>query len=140
MSEFFTLAMSSSSDPALESGSPILQQAKSVENEEVPPLYPSLYNSSLGIDRGAVCIPSPYADNGHKEYSHAEFGALAFYRSVPENPTMVPPLSPSFFWPSHSTHSLPSHTLHCPSALAYPEPHTHTVWAEAKMHTPGRSR
>ncbi|XP_062851800.1 estrogen receptor 2b isoform X2 [Trichomycterus rosablanca] len=132
--------MSSFSDPVLESGSPILQQAKGVEREEVPPLYPALYNSSLGIDRGAVCIPSPYADNGNKEYSHAELGALAFYRSsVPEHPAMAPPLSPSIFWPSHNMHSLPSHTLHCPSALAYTEPPTHTAWGEAKMHTPGRS-
>ncbi|XP_034158504.2 estrogen receptor 2b isoform X2 [Pangasianodon hypophthalmus] len=114
------------------SSSPTLQLAKGMDQDEASPLFPSLYPTSLAVDRGTVCIPSPYADNGHAE--------MSFYGpSVPENSAMAPPLSPSLFWPSHSTHPVPSLALHCPPALPYSEPQIHTAWIDAKPHAAGRN-
>ncbi|MCI4376871.1 hypothetical protein PGIGA_G00193230 [Pangasianodon gigas] len=112
--------------------SPTLQLAKGMDQEEASPLFASLYPTSLAVDRGTVCIPSPYADNGHAE--------MSFYGpSVPENSAMAPPLSPSLFWPSHNTHPVPSLALHCPPALPYSEPQIHTTWVDTKPHTAGRN-
>ncbi|XP_060727667.1 estrogen receptor 2b isoform X2 [Tachysurus vachellii] len=108
--------MSSSSSP--------MHVVKDVD-QEASPLFPSPYPRSLGLDRGTVCIPSPYADNSH--------GEMCFYGpSVPENPTVAPPLSPSFIWTSHNTHTMPALSLHCPPALPYSEPQIHTTWVVSK--------
>ncbi|MCJ8731036.1 hypothetical protein PDJAM_G00191210 [Pangasius djambal] len=116
----------------ISSSSPTLQLAKGMDQEEASPLFPSLYPTSLAVDRGTVCIPSPYADNGHAE--------MSFYGpSVPENPAVAPPLSPSLFWPSHNAHPVPSLALHCPPALPYGEPQIHTAWVDTKPHAAGRN-
>ncbi|KAG7334483.1 hypothetical protein KOW79_002890 [Hemibagrus wyckioides] len=111
----------------MSSSSPTMHEAKDVDQEEAPPLFPSLYPTSLGVDRGTVCIPSPYADNSH--------GEMCFYGPpVPENPAVAPPLSPSLIWTSHNTHTMPALSLHCPPALPYSEPQIHTTWADSKPH------
>ncbi|KAI4877767.1 hypothetical protein NFI96_021891 [Prochilodus magdalenae] len=121
--------MSSPPGPAAgEPMPPILQQAKLSERDEPPALFSALYPSSLAMDRGPVCIPSPFAD--------AEFatGSLALGAPVSDSPIVGPALSPSLFWPSHSAQS---HALHCPPHLVYGE--THTTWAETKPQAVGRS-
>lgn len=120
--------------PMMSSSSPLtLQLAKDMEQEEASPVFPSLFPASLGVDRGTVCITSPYADNGHAE--------MSFYGpSVPENLVIAPPLSPSLFWPSHNTHTMPPLSLHYPPALPYSEPQIHTTWVDTKQHTAGRNR
>lgn len=110
-----------------------LQIAKGMDQKEVSSLFPSLYPTSVGVDRGTVCIPSPYADNGHAD--------MSFYSlSVPENPAMAPPLSPSLFWPLHNTHTMPALSLQCPPALSYSEPQMPTTWVDTKPHTVGGNR
>lgn len=120
-------AMSSSSS------SPTLQIAKGMDQDVASPVFPSLYPACLAMDRGAVCIPSPYADNGHAD---SYFCAPP----VPENPGMVPPLSPSLYWSSHNTHAMPALSLHCPPAMSYGEPQIHTAWVDTKPHTTSRNR
>ncbi|KAM9476871.1 estrogen receptor 2b isoform 1-T3 [Clarias gariepinus] len=114
------------------SSSPTLQIAKGMDQDVASPVFPSLYPASLAMDRGAVCIPSPYADNGHAD---SYFCAPP----VPENPGMVPPLSPSLFWSSHNTHAMPALSLHCPPAMSYGEPQIHTAWVDTKPHTTSRN-
>uniref|UniRef100_A0A4W4FPS8 Estrogen receptor beta n=1 Tax=Electrophorus electricus TaxID=8005 RepID=A0A4W4FPS8_ELEEL len=134
--------MSSSPEPDPASASPVLQLASGAEREEPPALLPVVYPPSLGMERDAVCIPSPYAD-GNQEYGHlpgSEFGsrALAFYGAptprVSEGPVMGPPLSPSLFWSVHTTQATPTIALHCPPPLVYSEPRAHPPWAESKAH------
>lgn len=111
--------------------SPTLQTVNGMDQDEPLPLFPSHYPTALGVDRGTVCIPSPYADNGHAEMSFCG-------PSAPENPAIAPPLSPSLFWSSHNPHAMPALPLHCPPALPYSEPHIHTAWVDTKPHTSGR--
>lgn len=113
--------------------SPTLQTVNGMDQDEPLPLFPSHYPTALGVDRGTVCIPSPYADNGHAEMSFCG-------PSAPENPAIAPPLSPSLFWSSHNPHAMPALPLHCPPALPYSEPHIHTAWVDTKPHTSGRHR
>ncbi|GAA6088828.1 estrogen receptor 2b isoform X1 [Tachysurus ichikawai] len=108
----------------MSSSPPPMHVVKDVD-QEASPLFPSPYPRALGLDRGTVCIPSPYADNSR--------GEMCFYGpSVPENPTVAPPLSPSFIWTSHNTHAMPALSLHCPPALPYSEPQMHTTWVDSK--------
>ncbi|XP_066535674.1 estrogen receptor 2b [Hoplias malabaricus] len=120
--------MNSSPHLATDPTPTVLQLPKVSEQEDGPGHFPALYPSPL--DRGTVCIPSPFADT--------EFGpgSLALGPPVSDNPIVGPPLSPSLFWPSHSAHT---HTLHCPPQLVYGEPHTHAAWSESKPHTPRHS-
>uniref|UniRef100_W5KLY7 Estrogen receptor 2b n=1 Tax=Astyanax mexicanus TaxID=7994 RepID=W5KLY7_ASTMX len=122
--------MNSSPGPAAVPSPPVLQVARAPERDDPHTHFPALYSSSLAVERGAVCIPSPFADT--------EFGPgpLNLGHPVSESPGLGPPLSPSLFWPSHTTHAI---TLHCPPQLMYGEPHTHAAWAETKPHTPSRS-
>ncbi|KAF4089887.1 hypothetical protein AMELA_G00043400 [Ameiurus melas] len=111
--------------------SPSLQTANGMDQNQALPLFPSHYPTSLRVDRGTVCIPSPYADNGHAEMSFCG-------PSAPENPAVAPPLSPSLFWSSHIPHAMPDLSLHCPPALPYSEPHISTAWVDTKPHAVGR--
>ncbi|KAK3554614.1 hypothetical protein QTP70_029664 [Hemibagrus guttatus] len=116
----------------MSSSSPSMHIAKDMDQEEASPLFPSLYPASLGMERGTVCIPSLYADNSH--------GEMCFYGpSVPENLAVAPPLSPSLFWTSHNTHTMPALSLHCPPALPYGEPQIHTAWVDSKPHSTGQN-
>ncbi|KAF5892720.1 estrogen receptor beta isoform X1, partial [Clarias magur] len=110
------------------SSSPTLQITKGMDQEEASPVFPSLFPASLALDRGAVCIPSPYADNSHID---SYFCAPP----VPENPGMVPPLSPSLFWSPHNAHAMSGLSLHCPPAMPYSKPQIHTAWVDSKPHT-----
>uniref|UniRef100_A0AAR2INP9 Estrogen receptor beta n=1 Tax=Pygocentrus nattereri TaxID=42514 RepID=A0AAR2INP9_PYGNA len=120
--------MSSSPDPAAESVPPVLQLAKASDQDDPPALFPVLYPSPLAVERGTVCIPSPFAD--------AEFttNALTLGPPISDSPMVGPPLSPSLFWTSHNAHT---HALHCPPQLMYGE--THATWVEAKPHATGSS-
>lgn len=142
--------MSSSPDPAPTSVSPILDSGKA-DRGDSPKLLPHLYTSPLGMDNQTICIPSPYLE-ACQDYSPphgGEFnhGALTLYSPVsssmlgyphpPVSESLVP-LSPTVFWPSHTTHTALS--LHCPPPLAYSETHSHTAWDDAKKHTLNQNR
>ncbi|KAF7710818.1 hypothetical protein HF521_009690 [Silurus meridionalis] len=103
-----------------------------MDQEAASPLFPSLFPTSVGVDRGTVCIPSPYADNSNAE--------ISFYGpSVSENSSTAPQLSPSLFWPTHNTCTMPALSLQCPHALPFTEPQIHTAWVDTKPHTTGRN-
>nr|BAD91036.1 estrogen receptor beta [Rutilus rutilus] len=132
--------MSSSPGPVPASVSPAL-----ADRGDSPNLLPRLYTSPLGMDNQTICIPSPYLE-ACQDYSPphgGEFnhGALTLYSPVssavlgyphpPVSESLVP-LSPTIFWPSHTTHTALS--LHCPPPLAYSETFSHTAWEDAKTH------
>lgn len=121
--------------PAMSSSlSSTMHVAKDMDKVEGSPFFPSLFSpASLEVDRGTVCIPSPYADNAHGETSY-------YGPSVPEKPAMAPPLSPSLFWTSHNSHAMPALSLHCPPSLPYSEPQIHAPWVNAKEHSAARNR
>ncbi|XP_072533425.1 estrogen receptor 2b isoform X2 [Salminus brasiliensis] len=122
--------MSSSPGPAADPAPPRLQLTKAPERDDPTALFPSFFPSSLAVEQGAVCIPSPFADT--------EFGpsSLNLGPPVAESPALGPPLSPSLFWPSHRTHTI---ALHCPPQLVYGEPHAHATWVETKPYTSSRN-
>lgn len=113
--------MNSSQTPA-EPAPPVLVKAS--EQDDPTELFPTLYPSTLAMEQGAVCIPSPFAD--------AEFGPRALALGLPDSPVVGPHLSPSFLWPSYNTHA---HSLHCPPQLEYRETNTRTAWAGGRTHT-----
>ncbi|XP_067242770.1 estrogen receptor 2b isoform X2 [Chanodichthys erythropterus] len=141
--------MSFSPGPAPASVSPVLDSGKA-DRGDSPNLLPRLYTSPLGMDNQTICIPSPYLE-ACQDYSPphgGEFnhGALTLYSPVsssvlgyPHPPVSesVVPLSPTIFWPSHTTHTALS--LHCPPPLAYSETHSHTAWDDPKTHTLNQS-
>lgn len=142
--------MSFSPGPAPASVSPVLDSSKA-DRGDSPNLLPRLYTSPLGMDNQTICIPSPYLE-ACQDYSPphgGEFnhGALTLYSPVsssvlgyPHPPVSesVVPLSPTIFWPSHTTHTALS--LHCPPPLSYSETHSHTAWDDPKTHTLNQSR
>uniref|UniRef100_A0A3B3QXB0 Estrogen receptor 2b n=1 Tax=Paramormyrops kingsleyae TaxID=1676925 RepID=A0A3B3QXB0_9TELE len=108
-----------------------------------PGVLPTVYAAplpGLDVENRAVCIPSPYADNGH------DYPTLTFYNpsvlsypgsSIPDSPSVRPPLSPALYWPPHShpghTSHLPPLTLHCQQPMVYSDP-PQTPWVETKAH------
>lgn len=108
-----------------------------------PGVLPTVYAAplpALDVENRAVCIPSPYADSGH------DYPALTFYNpsvlsypgsSIPDSPSVRPPLSPALYWPPHShpghTSHLPPLTLHCQQPMVYCDP-PQTPWEETKAH------
>ncbi|XP_051946358.1 estrogen receptor 2b isoform X2 [Xyrauchen texanus] len=134
--------MRSSLGPVTKPASLTLQQeldSGKADRGDSPPLSSPIYASSLG--NHTICIPSPYVETS-QDYSTphgGEFnlGALTLYSPVsstllgfPHSPVSESsvPLSPTIFWPPHTTHT----TLHCPPPLAYCEPYAHTAWEDAK--------
>nr|BAG82649.1 estrogen receptor beta [Protopterus dolloi] len=105
-----------------------------------PPVVcsPVQYNgslSSLPVDHGTVCIPSPYMENAH------DFSAMAFYHSSvlgysppcngSESESMAArsSLSPNMMW-SSSGHISPL-TIHCQQPLMYAEP-PRSSWSDVR--------
>ncbi|KAI2657997.1 Estrogen receptor beta-2 [Labeo rohita] len=141
--------MSSSPGPAPASASPALDSGKAIRGDSSNTL-PRLYTSPLGMDNQTICIPSPYVE-ACQDYSpphrgEISHGALTLYSPVsstvlgyphpPVSESLVP-LSPTIFWPSHTTHTALS--LHCPPPLTYSKTHAHTTWENTKTHTVNQS-
>lgn len=140
--------MSSSPGPAPMSAPRALDSCKANRGDS-PSTLPHLYTSPLGMDSQTICIPSPYVE-ACQDYSpqhggEISHGALTLYSPVsstvlgythpPVSESLVP-LSPTIFWPQHTTH--PALSLHCPPPLAYSE--THTTWEDAKTHMINQGR
>nr|AFC36882.1 estrogen receptor beta 1 [Paramisgurnus dabryanus] len=141
--------MSSSPGPVPESASHTLQQERcpgKVHRGDSSALLPRVYTSPLSMDTQTICIPSPYVDTsqGYSPPQGGEFNhrALRVYSPVsstvlgyPRPPVSenLAPLSPTIFWPPHTTHA--SLSLHCPPPLAYSETHTHGAWEDGETNT-----
>ncbi|XP_052006592.1 estrogen receptor beta-2-like [Xyrauchen texanus] len=130
--------MSSSPGPVPEPASPTLQQeldSGKASRGDSPHHSSSVYSSPLY--KHTICIPSPYVE-ASQDYSPPH-GALTLYSPMsytavgythpPVSESLVP-LSPTIFWPPHTTHTAIS--LHRPHPLDYSEIHAHTGWEDAK--------
>nr|ADC80695.1 estrogen receptor beta [Cirrhinus molitorella] len=139
--------MSSSPGPAPVSATPVIDSGKAHRGDS-PNTLPRLYTTQLSMDNQTICIPSPYVE-ACQDYSpphggEISHGALTLYSPVsstvlgypPVSESLVP-LSPTIFWPPHTTHTALS--LHCPPSLACVETHAHTTWDDAKTHTLNQS-
>ncbi len=141
-----------SSSPGLPHASaPLALDSGKANRADSPNTLPHLYTSPLGMDSQTICIPSPYVE-ACQDYSQphggeVSHGALTLYSPVsstvlgythpPVSESLVP-LSPTIFWPPHTTHTAVS--LHCPPPLAYSETNTHTTWEDAKTHMINQGR